>query len=298
MLQLLNMIRPTKCFFFVRVIFEVALFELKFGFDNCFKLLTSIKSITFFMKFIDLFITGVSYLRQSRKRNLIKTAFSLKGKRGLEIGGPSTFFGLKSSFPIYLFAKKIDGVNYSNETVWEGKLQQGETYNYYRDKLGTQFIAEATKLKDIPNECYDFLLSCHSLEHVANPIKALLEWKRVIKKGAFLILVLPDKRYTFDVNRPYTSLDHLIQDYKSETDEHDTTHLEEILEYHDIQKDAGVDTVLQLKEKLKDNYSNRTAHHHVFSQDVVKKILEYCGFSVKHQQEENSLHLITVATRQ
>ena len=250
------------------------------------------------MNFIELFITAISYVRQRRKRNLIRIAFDLRRKQGIEIGGPSTFFGLKSSFPIYLFAKKIDGVNYSSQTIWEGNLQQGETYKYYRDKIGTQFIAEATDLKDIPNESYDFLLSCHNLEHVANPIKALLEWKRVIKKESVLILVLPDKRYTFDVNRPYTSFDHLVQDYKAETDEHDTTHLEEILEYHDIQRDAGVDTVLQLKEKLKDNYSKRMAHHHVFSQDVVKKMLEYCGFTVKHQQEENSLHLITVATRQ
>lgn len=250
------------------------------------------------MKFIDLFITAISYLRKPRKRTLIKAAFGLRGKYGLEIGGPSTFFARKSSFPIYLFAKKIDGVNYSSQTVWEGNLQHGETYNYYQDKIGTQYIAEATDLNDIPNEQYDFLLSCHSLEHVANPIKALQEWKRVLKRDAMLILVLPDKRYTFDVNRPYTQFDHLVDDFKTGTDESDTTHFEEILRYHDIQKDAGLNSQSQLKEKLHDNYSKRMAHHHVFSQDVVKNMLEYCSLTVKHQQEENSLHLITVAIKQ
>ena len=249
------------------------------------------------MKITDLLITAISYLRQSRKRTLIKAAFGLREKQGLEIGGPSTFFGVKSSFPIYLFAKNIDGVNYSAQTVWEGSLQQGKTYNYYEDKIGIQYIVEATNLKGIPDDQYDFVLSCHSLEHVANPIKALYEWKRVIKKGGFLILVLPDKRYTFDVNRPYTLFNHLVEDYKAGIDEHDTTHFEEILQYHDIQKDAGVETEFQLNEKLKDNYSKRTAHHHVFSQDVVKKMLEYCGFKVKHQQEDNSLHLITLANK-
>jgi len=250
------------------------------------------------MKFIDHLITAISFLRKHRKRTLIKAAFALRGKQGLEIGGPSTFFGLKSSFPIYLFAKRIDGVNYSSQTVWEGSLQQGETYKYYGDRIGTQYIAEATELKDIPNEQYDFLLSCHSLEHVANPIKALHEWKRVLKRDALLILVLPDKRYTFDVNRPYTQFDHLVEDYTTGTDENDTTHFEEILRYHDIQKDAGLEGVSQLKEKLNDNYSKRMAHHHVFSQDVVKNMLEYCGFKVKHQQEENSLHLVTLAIKQ
>ena len=250
------------------------------------------------MKFIDLFITAISYVRQPRKRNLIKVAFDLRRKQGIEIGGPSTFFGLKSSFPIYLFAKKIDGVNYSNETVWEGKLQQGETYNYYRDKIGTQFIAEATELKDIPNEQYDFVLSCHNLEHVANPIKALQEWERVIKKGAPLLLVVPDKRYTFDINRPYTTFDHLVNDYNVATDEHDTTHFEEILQYHDIERDAGLKGESELKERFKEVYSKRTIHHHVFSQAVVKRMLEFCGFLVKHQQEANSLHLITLAIKQ
>jgi ubiquinone/menaquinone biosynthesis C-methylase UbiE len=250
------------------------------------------------MKLTDLFITAISYLRQRKKRTLIKVAFALRGTHGLEIGGPSTFFGMKSSFPIYLFAKNIDGVNYSAQTIWEGTLQQGKTYNYYGDRMGIQYITEATNLQDIPNEHYDFVLSCHSLEHVANPIKALYEWKRVIKKEGFLILVLPDKRYTFDVNRPYTLFNHLVEDYKAGIDEHDTTHFEEILQYHDIQKDAGVENEFQLKEKLKDNYSKRTAHHHVFSQDVVKKMLQYCGFTLKHQQEVNSLHLITLATKQ
>ena len=120
----------------------------------------------------------------------------------------------------------------------------------------------------------------------------------MLKRDALLILVLPDKRYTFDVNRPYTQFDHLVEDYTTGTDENDTTHFEEILRYHHIQKDAGLEGVSQLKEKLNDNYSKRMAHHHVFSQDVVKNMLEYCGFKVKHQQEENSLHLVTLAIKQ
>jgi hypothetical protein len=53
-----------------------------------------------------------------------------------------------------------------------------------------------------------------------------------------------------------------------------------------------------MKERFKEVYSKRTIHHHVFSQAVVKQMLEYCGFLVKHQQEANSLHLITLAIKQ
>ena len=249
------------------------------------------------MKLTDLLVTVISYLRQPKKRDFIKEAWKLRGCVGIEVGGPSAFFGLKSSFPIYLFAKRIDGVNFSTKTVWEGNLEQGETYKYYPNKIGTQYIAEATDLLGVPGDRYNFLLSCHSLEHVANPIKALNEWKRVMKKGATLLLVLPDKRYTFDVNRPYTSFQHLVEDYNSGIDEHDTTHFQEILSLHEFQKDRGIKNQLELQTKLDDNYSKRTAHHHVFSQEVVRQTLEYCGFTVLHQQEADLLHLVTLAKK-
>ena len=68
----------------------------------------------------------MSFVSKPGKRKLISIAYSLKNKTGLEIGGPSKFFDLKSYFPVYLFAKRIDGVNFSTETVWEGKIEEGK----------------------------------------------------------------------------------------------------------------------------------------------------------------------------
>lgn len=39
----------------------------------------------------------------------------------------------------------------------------------------------------------DYIVSRHTLEHFTNPKKALLEWKRVLKKGGKLGIVLPDE---------------------------------------------------------------------------------------------------------
>jgi hypothetical protein len=247
------------------------------------------------VRFKDLVITAISYLKKPSKRTLIKTSSELKNKTGIEIGGPSKFFSLKGGFPVYLFADKIDGVNFSTNTVWEGQINEGESYCYYEGKKGFQYITEATDLRAIPDSKYDFALSCHSLEHVANPIIALKEWNRISKKGAMFVLILPDKRYTFDHNRPYTSFDHLLDDYKKGIDEHDITHFEEIVTLHDRSRDPGMNTSLEVAEILKANYTNRMAHHHVFSQDLVKQMLEYCGFEVSYQQEMAPFHLITIA---
>lgn len=242
----------------------------------------------------DTTITIISYVKQPEKRRLIKEAFKLRHKKGIEIGGPSRFFSLKGGFPIYLFAERIDNVNYGSTTVF-GNYEQGETFNYYKNKTGNQFIAEATDLRNIENNSYDFLLSSHSLEHSANPIKALNEWIRVIKPDGKLILILPDKRYTFDFEREYTSFSHLLDDYNKDMSENDITHIEEILSKYDEIK--GKVPIEEYKKLLSNNYINRCAHHHVFNQELIRNLLEFAGFKVESQYEVNPFHLITIATK-
>ena len=212
----------------------------------------------------------------------------------MEIGGPTVFFGLKGGFPIYLFAESVDNVNYGTNTFF-GNYEAGHTYNYYHNKTGKQFIAEATDLHEIADDQYDFLLSSHSLEHTANPIKALKEWIRVIKPGGKLVLILPDKRNTFDYKRTYTNFSHLLDDYDRDTNENDTTHIDEILATFD--EEAAKVKIKEFSGLISDNYSNRAAHHHVFSQELVKETLAFAGFKVDAQYEVEPFHLVTIATK-
>lgn len=140
-------------------------------------------------------------------------------------------------------------------------------------------------------------MSCHSLEHVGNVIKAVNEWHRILKKDGELILVLPDKRYTFDHDRPYTTFDHLQKDYENDVNEHDATHFNEIMQFHDVSMDAGVNSKEELQKRLAESFVNRCVHHHVFNQELVKELLTYCCFEIIHQQEVLSFHLVTVARK-
>lgn len=246
---------------------------------------------------LNLVQTTISYILQPGKRRLINLAKGLSSLKGLEIGGPSALFSLRGYFPIYVFAKLMDGVNFSNDTVWEGKLKEGNTYDYFPNKIGHQYIAEATDLSKINNGTYDFVLSCHSLEHVANPIKALKEWYRILKSKAPLILVLPDKEFTFDINRPYTTIQHLIADYQNNTDERDPTHFAEIMQLHDLTNDKGVTSKQELQMRTSNNFENRCVHHHVFSLELIRELLNYCGFTVIYQQKGHPFHLITYAEK-
>ena len=116
-----------------------------------------------------------------------------RGLSGLEIGGPSFAFTQKGFIPIYKYIKELDGCNFSANTIWEGKINAGKTYKF-EDKVGYQYILDGSSLTEIKDGQYDFVLSCHNLEHIANPIKALTEWQRVIKSNGYLLLILPHKR--------------------------------------------------------------------------------------------------------
>ena len=249
------------------------------------------------MNLIDKSITLASYLRQPEKRRLIKIAKTFKGLKGIEIGGPSNIFSIKGAMPVYLFAEKVDGVNFSNKTIWEGKIKEGVNYNYYKNLFGFQYIAEGSDLSLLKDNQFDFLLSSHSLEHIANPIKALNHWRRVLKESGRLVLILPDSSVTFDRKRPITKLEHLIEDYNNNVGEDDDTHYNEVIDLHDMDLDKALGSREILKERTIQNLSYRAVHHHVFNFELIKDLLSYTGFTVEFQQNFYPFHLITLAIK-
>ena len=217
-------------------------------------------------------------------------------KKGIEIGGPSPIFS--KEIPIYSAIDSLDGCNFSNQTVWEGKINEGNNYNYFKDKKGTQFICEASNLKDVPDEKYDFLLASHCLEHCANTFKTVNEWLRVIKKGGAILLILPDRRFTFDNQRPVTSFGHLKSDFEKSVDETDLTHLDEIVALHDLKMDPAAGTSEQFKTRSLDNLNNRCLHHHVFDFDLLKEIYAHHHIKVIDTTFAKPYHQIILGIKQ
>ncbi len=76
---------------------------------------------------------------------------------------------------------------------------------------------------------YDFFIANHVIEHLVNPLRFLEKLNEVMAEGSVLYLAVPDKRYTFDVNRAVTSSEHLWQDYLQNTQELGEDHLLDFL---------------------------------------------------------------------
>lgn len=219
-------------------------------------------------------------------------------KAGLEVGGPSRIFTHLGLFPVYTNAARIDNCNFGQQTIWEGAIEAGATFHYDKQRVpGTQYIAEATVLNHIATVSYDFVLSSHTLEHIANPLQALTEWIRVLKERGLLVLVVPHKDGTFDHRRPVTSLSHLIQDFEGQVDEGDLTHLEEILKLHDLSMDPEAGDFEAFELRSKKNLENRCLHHHVFDTQLAVEVIHHMGLQILAVETSRPYHILIVAQK-
>jgi len=221
----------------------------------------------------------------------------VEGKVGLEIGGPSAIFQDRGALPLYRYVQGLDNCVYSLDTIWEGRRAEGLTYSYHSRKAkGFNFVREATNLHGIADHGYDFVLSSHSLEHTANPVRALKEWIRVVKPDGSVVVLLPDYRHTFDHRRGPTSIEHMLQDYDLGRDEKDLTHLHEILELHDLSRDPPAGSEDQFRNRCLRNFENRCLHHHVFDEHNSRRLFEAAGLSVEVLELVKPFH-IAILTR-
>lgn len=206
----------------------------------------------------------------------------LVGKSGIEIGGPSVLF--RHSLPVYPVIAGLDGVNFAGTTMWEGEIAAKSSFVYAAPHgSGRQFIAEASDLSFVQTGSYQFLLSSNCLEHVANPIKALKEWIRVVEPGGLILLVLPDKDANFDHRRPETGFDHLLDDYRNDVGEDDLTHLEEILALHDLERDPWAGGREKFIQRSRENFTHRGLHHHVFDSALIAQMAAHVGITPLRQ---------------
>lgn len=220
---------------------------------------------------------------------------ALSGLSGIEIGGPSFTFSKKGLLPVYKVISELDNCNFSNETLWESKLKEGKTFHFADNKPpGHQYIAEGNHLPMIKDNSYDFVFSCHNLEHFANPVKALYEWKRIVKPNGLLLLVLPNKEKTFDHLRPVTTIEHLMADYHTNMPETDSTHFEDAIELHDINMDPGVTSRSELRERVNRNIESRSVHHHVFDYNLVSELMKQTSYEVL-AMDLLQIHIFTLA---
>ena len=132
-----------------------------------------------------------------------------------------------------------------------------------------EVIDDGERLDKFSDGSQDFVIANHFLEHCQNPLLALRSMLRVLRPGGVLYLAVPDKRFTFDVDRPVTTLEHLWRDYDNGPDTSRRQHFEEFTYFVQAFQGPG-ETERQAQKLLDMDYS---IHFHVWTQFELMELL-------------------------
>lgn len=122
----------------------------------------------------------------------------IKGS-GIEIGGLNAPLPVQNAQVTYVDRAPIEEI--------------AATHHDVKILIDKYIIDSAEELSNFENESLDFVIANHVLEHCENPIKAIQNWTRVLKKDGVIFCALPVKDHTFDKKRAVTAFEHLMIDY-------------------------------------------------------------------------------------
>lgn len=214
-----------------------------------------------------------------------------RDKLALEIGDVSSVFERDGMFPVYPLLKQLNRIMVSETTPWT-HLRHSAT------PAGTVYIGCATVCNTVPGT-YDLILASHVLEHIANPLKALLAWKRLLNDNGRLVLILPLYTHTHDHRRARTTFSHLDGDLRCHTTEDDLTHVEDFLRLYDhkmVTRTPAEDG--DLCDLAARNMQTRIVHHHTWDMTLLKLALGRAGYRVEQSGYHPPFHLVAVAGRE
>jgi predicted SAM-dependent methyltransferase len=179
--------------------------------------------------------------------------------RGVEIGA------LWRRFPVA-----------AKTTTWYvDRVEPGELRHEYPEVgqklIAPDIVAEAGHLP-FADGSLDFLIASHVLEHLPFPLAALKSWYGVLASRGVLILKVPDKRYTFDVRRRRTPLQHLIAEDDSPAEFDKRSHFADWVE-HVVRRERGSEAWEHETNRLLElDYS---IHYHAWTDEDLRELLAY-----------------------
>jgi len=108
----------------------------------------------------------------------------------------------------------------------ELRRKAAEDPNIPRDRLSAieavDLVGPAHRLADLAEAAghapgsLDFVLSSHNFEHLPDPVRFLQAAQRVLKPGGVVTMAVPDRRFCFDMLRPRTTLNAMLEAYLEE----------------------------------------------------------------------------------
>jgi SAM-dependent methyltransferase len=139
-----------------------------------------------------------------RYQAILLSKIDVKNQKGLEIG----------AFDLPFVTRDVGRVEFADHfSTAELKQAANRTPGHSPDFVeGVDHVLTCTPLRSLASD-YGWIAAAHVVEHAPD----LIGWVQVIgdrlSPNGLLFCVVPDSRYTFDLNRPLSSLGKIIQDH-------------------------------------------------------------------------------------
>ena len=213
-------------------------------------------------------------LRLSIRRQLFKKNIpNYANLTGLEIGALCS----------PLLTKEESDVKYydifSKDTLIEHfqECYPGKTF------VDVDFVAKTRSLSAVLGDNkFDYFIANHVVEHIPDFIGFFKAVSESLNEGGKFFLAIPDRRFTFDHDRPETSAGHLIVDHEDNGSVDAAEHILDALIYHQDHLKMNV-----YWSDIESGRYNFVHHHHVFNYEtfldrIIKPLvrMRYFPFSV------------------
>ncbi len=115
-----------------------------------------------------------------------------------------------------LFVRKGVQVKYVDWETAETMREQLQLIEHVKDAplVNVDILDDGMVLSSITDCSQDFIIANHVLEHAQDFIGTLVRHLALLKNDGILFYGIPDKRFTFDNERPVTTLEHLVRDHE------------------------------------------------------------------------------------
>jgi len=121
-----------------------------------------------------------------------------------------------------VFRKENFKVSYLETVDKTGLIQRANKKNishHLIPEIDFIFNADKGMLKSLPDNIkFDYLCSSHVIEHIPNFIQHLIDVEFLLNENGEYLIISPDKKYTFDHLRPFTTVGEFLSRHKSPND--------------------------------------------------------------------------------
>lgn len=153
------------------------------------------------------------------------------------------------------------------------RLTTAEQREHYPELSGERLVdvgivTDAETLATVTDGSQDFVIANHVLEHFEDPIGGLETFFRVLRPDGILFLTVPDMRFTFDVDRPVTSIEHALADH---TDGGSASRSGHYREFIALVEKAPADRIEARAAEL--DASGYSIHFHAWTAEAILELL-------------------------